>query len=388
MSDPRLSYVGPVDGAGSTRGGSRPSLLSRIPVAFLIVVVLPTVVTAIYFLFIATPRYVSEARFIVRAATQEQPSSLGVALQGVGLSSNATDSFAVHEYIKSRDSLTEVSRHIDVPTVLAASGADPISRYPRPWQSRSNESLFKAFQRFVTVGYETSTGISTLRVESFRAEDSQRVAQALLDGGEALVNRLNERSSARAVEDAQRTVIEAEARLNSVQVRLTNYRNSEGIIDPTLSATEGSTTISGLLTTVASLRAERAETASQAPQSPQLPLIDARIAAFERQIAIERQKIAGDQGSLASKISGYETLALEREFADKSLGAANAALDSARQDARRQKLYLERVVNPSRPDRPSQPQRLTAILAVFVTMLLLYGLGWLTWAGLREHRQL
>lgn len=388
MSDPRLSYVGPVGSAGTAQGAGARNLLSRIPVAFLVVVALPTVLTAIYFLFIATPRYVSEARFIVRAATQEQPSSLGVALQGVGLSSNATDSFAVHEYIKSRDALSEVSRQMDISAILAAPGSDALSRYPRPGQSRSNEALFKAFQRFVTVGYETSTGISTLRVESFRAEDSQRVAQALLNGGEALVNRLNERSSARAVDDAQRTVVEAEARLNQIQTRLTNYRNTEGIIDPTLSATEGSSTISGLMTAVATLRAERAETASQAPQSPQLPLMDARIAAFERQITIEREKVAGNQGSLASKISGYETLALEREFADKSLGAANAALDSARQDARRQKLYLERVVNPSVPDRPSEPKRWLAILAVFVSTLLLYGLGWLTWAGLREHRQL
>ncbi len=388
MSDPRITYVGPDALSGPRPSSNVRDLLERVPYMFLLVVVLPTLITAFYYLFIATPRYVSEARFIVRAGAQEQPSSLGVALQGVGLSGSATDSFAVHEYIESRDALNELQRRFDLPAILSAQGADPLSRYPRPWESPSQESLFKGFNRFVTVGYESSTGISTLRVESFRPEDSQRIANALLSGGEALVNRLNERSQARAVEDAQRTVDEAVARLSSVQQRLTAYRNREGILDPTLSASEGSGTIGQLLSTVATLRAERSELASQAPNSPQLPLLDARIAAFERQITVERNKVTGNQASLASKIGGYETLALEREYSDRALGAANTALDSARQDARRQKLYLERVVNPNAPDRPGQPKRLLAILAVFISTFLIYGIGWLVWAGLREHRQL
>ena len=387
MTDSRITFLGPTGGAKKTEGGAR-SFFARIPLAFLLVVGVPTLLTAIYFLLVASPRYVSEARFVVRAAAKEQPSGLGVALQGVGLSAGSTDSFAVHEYIESRDSLAALRKKYDVAAMLRARGADPLSRYPRPWESASNESLFKGFQRFVTVGYETSSGISTLRVEAFTPQDAQHITQALLDGGETLINQLNERSAARAVTDAERSVIEAETRLNAIQTRLTNYRNQEGMIDPTISATEGSALIGELMSTVATLRAERAELAGQAPNSPQLPLIDARIAAFERQIGLERQKIAGTQGSLATKISGYEALALERQLADRALGAASTALDSARVDARRQKLYLERIVNPGLPDRPSEPKRLLAILAVFITSLLVYGIGWLVWAGLREHRQL
>lgn len=387
MTDSRMTFIGPTSGPTNTESRAR-SLIARVPLAFLLVVGVPTLLTAIYYLMIASPRYVSEARFIVRAAAQEQPSGLGVALQGVGISAGSTDSFAVHEYIESRDSLAGLTKQYDVAAMLRARGADPLSRYPRPWESASNESLFKGFQRFVTVGYETSSGISTLRVEAFTPEDAQHLTQALLDGGETLVNRLNERSSARGVSDAERSVIEAETRLNAIQTRLTNYRNQEGMIDPTISATEGSALIGQLMSTVATLRAERAQLGSQAPDSPQLPQIDTRIAAFESQIALERQKIAGSQGSLATKISGYEALALERELADRALAAASTALDAARVDARRQKLYLERIVNPGLPDRPSEPKRLLAVLAVFLTSLLIYGIGWLVWAGLREHRQL
>ncbi|MGH7026593.1 chain-length determining protein [Brevundimonas sp.] len=349
---------------------------------------MPTLLTAIYYLAFATPRYVSEARFIVRAASQEQPSALGVALQGVGLSASATDSFAVHEYIRSRDALAALEPKIDVAKMLAPAGADLMSRHPRPWEGETKESLYKGLQRFVTVGYETSTGISTLRVESFRAQDSQKLAAALLDSGEELVNKLNERSSASAVIDAERTKLEAETRLRDIQVRLTAFRNREGMVDPTLSATENSALIGELLSGIATLEAERSQLAAQAPNSPQLPILDGRLAAFRRQLAEERAKIAGGAGSLATKFSEYETLAAERTLAERAMAAASTALDTARVDARRQKLYLERIVSPSVADKATEPNRLRAILIVLISTLLIYGIGWLVWAGLREHRQL
>ncbi|KAK0357633.1 hypothetical protein LTR94_038660, partial [Friedmanniomyces endolithicus] len=61
--------------------------------------------------------------------------------------------------------------------------------------------------------------------------------------------------------------------------------------------------------------------------------------------------MAGDASSLATKIGPFEELTLRREIADKQLAQATAALLSAEQEARRQKLYLERIVEPSLPDK-------------------------------------
>jgi capsular polysaccharide transport system permease protein len=76
-----------------------------------------------------------------------------------------------------------------------------------------------------------------------------------------------------------------------------------------------------------------------------------------------------------------------RELAARNLASATATLNAARQDARRQQLYLERVVSPGVADKPAEPKRFSAVLAVFGTLLLLYGVGWLIWAGVKEHRQ-
>jgi BexC/CtrB/KpsE family polysaccharide export inner-membrane protein len=386
MTDQKLNYIGPIPKMLAFER-ERPAWWRRIPLAALLVVGLPTLLALIYYLLIASPRYVSETQFIVRAAGQSTPSSLGVALQGVGIAPTQTDAFAVHEYITSRDSLTQLSRRYEVAEILGPQGTDAFSRYPRPWEGRSREALYKGFQRFVTVGYDSTTGISTLRVEAFRPRDAQALTESLLSGGEQLVNRMNERSAADTLAQARQSREEARARLSSAQQQLTAFRNREQIIDPATAAAQSSSLIGGLLAEVASLRADRAQIASEAPNSPQLPVFDSRIRAYENQIAAEREKIAGDAGSLAPKLSIYEDLTLAREFADRELTQATAAVLSAEQEARRQKLYLDRVVSPSLPDEPAEPRRWIAILTVFASSLLAYGIGWLIYAGVREHRQ-
>lgn len=382
-----IRYLGAASGTTSERSPVWKSILERISIPFLLVVVVPTLIAAIYYLLIASPRYVTEARFVVRQAAKEQPSSIGLALQGVGISTSQTDSFAVHEYIDSRDALREVMAKLPVRSMYAPPNVDAFSRVPGIGGGQSFEDLYKGLSRYVTVGYDSTTGISILRVEAFSARDAQRMSLALLEGGEQLVNRLNSRAKGDAVEEAQRTVAEAQNRVTAARSRVAAFRNQEKFIDPALSASAGSELVGQLATTLAGIRAERAQIAAGAPSSPQIPAIDSRIRAYEQQIAIEQRRIAGDADSLASKASTYEQLTMERDFADRALMAATQAVESARLEGRRQQLYLERIVNPDLADKPVQPQRLLAILAVFCVTLTLYGTGWLIAAGVRESRQ-
>ncbi len=386
MAEAQINYMGPIPEALTFREKKK-RWWRRLPVGFLVVVAMPTLRAALYYLRNATPRYVSEARFIVRASNQSQPSMLGAALQGVGLSATSSDAFAIHEYIKSRDALQELGRQFDIATIFNPEGADAFSRYPRLWESRSEEGLYKGFNRFVTVGYDSTTGISTLRVEAFKPADAQALNLALLSGGERLVNRLNERAMGDAVAEAETARDEARTRLSGVQQQLTAFRNREGFIDPEMAARESSSLIGGLLATVAQLRADRAQLAGEAPQSPQLPVLDGRISAYERQIAAERAKIAGAPTSLAPRVGVYVDLEMQRELADRELSEATASLLTAQQEARRQRLYLDRIVMPSLPDKSAEPRRWIAVLTVFASAMLIYGVGWLVWAGVREHSQ-
>jgi capsular polysaccharide transport system permease protein len=110
-----------------------------------------------------------------------------------------------------------------------------------------------------------------------------------------------------------------------------------------------------------------------------------RIVALENQIDVERRKISEENGGLARKLAGYERLVLEREFAKNALQASVRAQESARTEARRQQLYLERITQPAAADYPMAPQRLRITLTVIAANLLGFLVGWLIYAGVEER---
>lgn len=366
------------------------SRLGKLPWLFLIIVAIPTLAASIYYLLIAAPIYVSEAQFVVRERGHPPTAAaLGTMLQSVGIDmgENQTDAYEVQQYMQSRDAVQTLVRTHNLRAVLDRPEGDFLARFPRPFERASFENLYQNYQRFVTVGYNANTGISTLRVEGFRPGDAREIADALLAGAEQLVNKLNERAAADAVDEARRQVLEAEAQSLKAEAAVTAFRNRERLIDPDRASVAGLDLLGKLEAQLVTMRAERAGLAASAPESPQLPVLDRRIAAFEAQLDAERLRIAGQNNSLAPKMGEYEQLTLQREFAVKSLAAAEAALETARVDARRKQLYLERVVSPNLPDKAERPRRLLAIITVVVTCFLAYGTIALILAGLREHRQ-
>jgi capsular polysaccharide transport system permease protein len=359
-----------------------------VPPFFLIVVALPTLIAAIYYLAIAAPEYVSETTFVVRTPTQPTSGSLdSVLLGGLGGGGGAADAYVIQDYITSRQAVHDLEVGQDLRAKLARPTIDLAARFPRPFQPANFENLYQAYKKFIDVGMNGQTGISTLRVTAFTPKDASDMANALLDGGEGVINRLNDRAAADAVAESHKRISEAEARVVAAETALTDFRNREQLIDPQRSSLAGLDLVAKLEGQLADMRAQRAAIAAAAPSSPQLPEIDRQITAFQSQLDMERSKIAGQDTSLAPTIGEYEQLTIERDFAVKELAEASAAAETARLEVRRKRLYLERIVSPNTPDTPTKPRRLYSIMMVLFSCLLIYGTVVLVMAGLREHGQ-
>jgi len=81
----------------------------------------------------------------------------------------------------------------------------------------------------------------------------------------------------------------------------------------------------------------------------------------------------------------YERLVLEKGFADRQLASALAMLETARSEAARKQLYLERLVQPNLPDSSFEPRRLRSVLMVFCISLVFWAVVMLVTASVREH---
>ena len=90
-------------------------------------------------------------------------------------------------------------------------------------------------------------------------------------------------------------------------------------------------------------------------------------------------------GSLSARAPAFERLALESEFADKELGMALETLETARNEAARKQLYLDRLVQPSQPDRAMEPRRIRSVFTILLLGLIAWGVVSLVLASIREH---
>lgn len=354
----------------------------------LLFVALPTLLASLYYFVMAADLYASEAKFVVRTPSKMQISGLAGLLQSSGVGGGAReDIYAVQTFATSRDALAILAKQVDLKAIFNRPEADLFARYPNPIDWDNAEDFHQYFQRRVEVVYDTTTGINTMTVKAFRADDAQQIANALLLMSEQLVNRLNQRAHDNTVRNAQADVKASEEEVAIVQQRLLEYRNRESLLDPgktSIAIFEGQAKIEAELS---SNRTRLTELKRSAPQSPMLADIAAHIRALEEQLATQRARLTGSEGSIAPKLSSYEQLALQKDFVTRKLASSLASLEASRAEARQQQIYLERVVDTSLPDRALYPRRFEAVLIVFISCFLIFSIGKLLIAGVREHGQ-
>lgn len=349
-------------------------------------VFLPTILSVVYFGVVASPRHVAEAQFVVRTASKPSGAAgLGALLQMTGLSRAHDDVFAVQAFMTSRNAIAELDRLIPLREIYGRSEADTVARYPSFVYGPSLEELHRYLGWMIQTIYDSKSGITTLRVQAFRPDDAKLVADQLMFLSEQTVNRLNERIQRDAVQNANAEVRRNEERSVSAQQAITKFRNSELMIDPAGSSLAVVELIGRLSAELAQAESQQREVASAAIDNPQLLSLRRRADALRAQIDQERGRISSDKDGLAAKLASYERLVLDREFAKQALSTAVRTLEAAQSEARRQQLYLERIVEPVAPDKAMAPERIRLVSTAFGMNVLLALVAWLVLAGLREH---
>ncbi len=356
---------------------------------FLICVMLPTLLGGVYYLGFASDQYISEARFVVRSPGHSAGggSMLSSLLQGSGVSRSSDDTYAVNDYLQSRDALAELVKSADLRAVYARSDADGLARFPPVWSHASNvEKLYKYYENHVDVVLDSTTGVTTMKIRTFRPDDSRNVAQALLAAGESLVNRLNQRAETNAIRDSQREVERSEGRLRDIEARIAAFRNKETVIDPGKQSQTMLLGVADLEKQLAATQTYISQLAHTSPGSPLLQSAHRRADALGAEIQTQQNRVTGSDASMVPRITLFDELQTEREFAIRALTSSTTSLEAARVNAERQQLYLDRVVEPNLPDYPLYPHRLASLAVIFASFLGIYLIGRMLIAGMQEHK--
>lgn len=346
--------------------------------SFLIIVVVPTLISAWYLWNRAADQYVSTVGFSVRKEDSAAPSLdfLGGLAALSGGTVGASDTDILYQYIRSHDMVETADQKLDLRTMFSRD-------WPRDFVFAYNptgtiEDLTDYWQRQVKIYYDSTSGLITLDVSAFAPEDAQMVAQTILDASTAKINEL----SSIAREDAMRlTTQELEktrVELTKSRQDMTAFRMRTQIVDPQAD-------LAGQMGVITGLQGQLAEQMIQhdllvenaGPKDNRVIQSQKKLDALRNLIDRERSKFGeagqGPNGeSYAQLVAEYEKLAVDREFAEGAHRSARIAYETSMAEAQRQSRYLATHISPRVAEASTEPNR-QRLLALVAGLLLI---GW------------
>ncbi|WP_053572640.1 hypothetical protein [Caballeronia cordobensis] len=357
---------------------------------YLLWVVLPTLLVALYFVLLASDQYESEARFFIKSGSDssrsQAMSGAGAALLSSAPSISEEVTLSVVDYLQSYDAIRHLREAVDLPKVYNRPTFDVVSRLgSNNTDERLRKYLFKNFG-MVDAYVDINSGLGVLKVRAFSPADANAISKRMLDGADKLVQEFSQRAEQDALGLAEANVSKAEEALVEQKARMAQFRASRSILDPERT----SNTMTDLLAGLEQQRAQAQVDLTSAlryldKNSPRIVELQRQVASLQAQIDAQKQTLTRPQGSLANTLSSYEEMRVRTQFAEANLTSALTSLQQARDEAARHHLFLVAVVKPNLPQESEFPKRIVAILTVFAVMNAVFGIGWLILTGIREH---
>ena len=349
-----------------------------IPILFVVCFVLPVLAGVIYYGFIASNRYVSEARFAIRPAIGASDKSFS---EGSGSSTSgqnqmaAQDTLITREYILSRPMLETIEAQLPVREWFSSDSIDYLARFD---PEKPIEKFVRYWKRRVEVEVEAGSGIMSLTVAAFDPDHSLAIARAIMKEAERMVNDLSVKSRTEAMAESTRELKLAEERMTRIRLATRDLRNQEGILDAEKSNTAN-------LKMIAELRSARINLAVQlaigqrdlGPESRRILDIKQQIKDLDENIAaIERQSASQDPEQkrlLSDALTRFEALETDRKNAEKYYQQVFTAYERARIIAARQVEFFSPIVEPVKAASSVEPRRLLMISLITAGAALLFG---------------
>lgn len=354
--------------------------------AFALLVVAPLAGTAAYLWTRAADQYHSEVAFSVRS---EEVTGAAAGLIGALTQINsggASDANILFEYIRSQKIVEEIDDELDLRAMFNRHPGDVVFSLG---ENDSIEALVAYWNRMVDVSYESSSGIIHVRALAFDPEDARAIATAILERSDLLVNQLSEQARNDAIRFARDELAEAERNLRTVRNRLTDFRRSHNIVDPSADVAGQMGLLSALQAELAQALVDRDVILSYAAEDDQRVIqANRRIDAITARIEDERSTldITGVTGSLPDVVGAYEELLVDLEFANKAYTQTLAGFAAARAEARRQSRYLAAHIKPTLAQSTLYPRRLMITGLAGLFLLLGWGVLMLVYYNMRDNR--
>lgn len=360
----------------------------RGPISFVLAVILPTLVCLLYFAFLAAPQFVSESRFVVRGNLEKLAiDSIGQAAALSALN-NSQEAHVVADYIRSPRIVADLATEFDLRRIFAGAPLDIVWNLPA---DASPDRLARRWQDMTTAEVDATTGIIAVRIHAFAPEDAQALNRAVIKLSETLVAGFTRKMRVQRLGEALADSKAAQAEMTALLTALESERNKEDTLDPLTTATAFAALVSTLRDERATLAAAREAAATRLrADAPSLSLTDERIRALDAQIelvlgTIQDKRSPTARNDLLSASSLFDILQTRRELVARRVARAENALAAAKQDAIRQRVYIDVFMQPTLGERKDHPNSLQATFVSFLSLVTIWAIAVLYFQSVRER---
>ncbi|WP_298774418.1 lipopolysaccharide biosynthesis protein [uncultured Shewanella sp.] len=348
-------------------------------------VIIASIAVIIYFSIIASPRYVSQTQFIVKQSSSNELPLLGLASLGSS-SPNMRDALILQEYIHSAEMALALNEKLALKSHYQNTQWDKVSRLN---QSSTQEDFIQYYQEHLSVHYDDLSEILTVEIQGYTPEYALKLTQTLLAISEQFINRLGEKMATQQMQYAEEEVTRAYKQLKAEQMKLIKFQDTAKLFNPEQQSSALLNAMNQLASQIMTQQAElKSLSAYMRSDASEIVAKKYQIEALEKQLEQEKQKlIQPDQPSLNKVSLTFKEIELNTQLATDLYQSALASLEKTRSEAFKKLKHLLVVEQPRIAQDNLYPKRLYNIITWFVVLILIYLIGKLIIAIVKEHRE-
>ncbi|MFM5047985.1 sugar transporter [Aeromonas veronii] len=341
-------------------------------------------IAVIYFGLIASDRYVSQAKLMIKQADQIKMLPDTLSMLGIG-GSNHQDMLLIQNYLNSWDMLSILDKNLGLKAHYQSDKADYFSRLP---SDTSRENFIKYYREHLALRLDDLSGVLTIELQAFDPEYGQQVVGLMLKESERFINKLGHQVALDQLAFVEKEVDRAYRRLQNEKAKVLAFQNSHQLISP-------ESTSSARLGVVSQIEAELARRQAELKQlrsymkgtAPAVISVQSRVDALTKQLEQEHAKLTGQDKEAINEISAdYMDVQTQATLAADLYKTGLISLEQARVEAYRKLKHLLVITQPTLAEDAEYPRRFYYLATIGVLLCLFYGLVIMGLAILREHK--
>lgn len=354
-------------------------------------VLLPSLISAIYYFLIASGQYISETRMVVRTIGISEQFDTSEKRDGrsiIGGDSLTQDSYIVANYLKSPQIVRRLDAEIGLRSYFSKDATDALSRLR---SDASFEDLHEYWVEHVDTYVDGPSGIIIFTVRAFSPEDSVAITTAALTASDEMIDKISEKAKKDLVTRGERDVVASLEEYRKALDDLRDYQNKTGILDPTSSAKMASAIIAklteeklGLTVNLKSLEAAKAGDTARGRQ------LRRSIQALDDQIQLRQNSLAGQNNTnetqLSSRLTEFSRLETRRIVTQALYEATVRNLDTAKSAALKRTTFMAVFSNSHAPEKSEYPDRFSEWIILTAGLFTLWVTATLIWMSIEDHR--